>query len=91
MRGGSGALPPCPRRGSRWRRPAARAGLVWRLRAKQTAYYPGPRRNLAFTWGTKGGTLTLCRYPCGFSVPMSLNTKAQLRILGLQFRTLKGT
>jgi len=39
---GPGALPPGPRRGSRWRQPAARAGLVWRLRAKPKPVTPDP-------------------------------------------------
>jgi hypothetical protein len=46
---GGGAAAGAPRRGSRWRQPAARAGLVWRLRAKPKAVTPGP----AETWGQK--------------------------------------
>ena len=37
-----GRCPRSPRRGSRWRQPAARAGLVWRLRAKPKLVTPDP-------------------------------------------------
>ena len=42
-----GRCPRSPRRGSRWHQPAARAGLVWRLRAKPKLVTPDP----AETWG----------------------------------------
>ena len=49
QRGRRGRCPRSPRRGNRWRQPAARAGLVWRLRAKQKPVTPDP----AEIWGQK--------------------------------------
>jgi hypothetical protein len=44
---GGGAAPGAPAAVSRWRKRAARAGLVCRLRAKQKPVTPDP----ALTWG----------------------------------------
>ena len=49
QRGGGGAAPGAPAAVSRWPKRAARAGLVWRLRAKQKPVTPDP----AEIWGQK--------------------------------------
>jgi hypothetical protein len=46
QRGGGGAAPGAPAAVSRWPKRAARAGLVWRLRAKQKPVTPDPAETL---------------------------------------------
>ena len=58
QRGEQGRCPRSARRGSRWRQPAARAGLVWRLRTKPRPVAPDPTE----IWLIQNGCINLMQF-----------------------------